>query len=304
MSGEKMKANPAIERLGFKETDRVMVLHVDDVGMCGASLDAFDDLWSSGSVTCGSVMVPCPWFRATAEWSRAHPDADLGVHATLTSEWPGYRWSPVSTRDMASGLMDAEGAFHKTSAAVASHARPDAVATELNMQVEMAREAGIPISHFDTHMGAVMDGGFYGAFVDAALDAGIAPFALRMEEAQWQRAGYDAASIAAFQRAAEKLTALGVPLIDRVLQLSLSIEDDRPQKTRDLLDKLRPGQIGYALFHPALDSAEIRGICPDWRSRVSDHELLSDRKLREDLEDQGIKVIDCRALQGLLSKAD
>jgi len=304
MSGEKMTVNPAIERLGFRETDRVMVLHVDDVGMCGASLDAFDDLWSSGSVTCGSVMVPCPWFRATAEWSRAHPDSDRGVHATLTSEWPGDRWSPVSTRDMTSGLMDAEGAFHKTSADVASHAKPEAVAIELTEQIDMAREAGIPISHFDTHMGAVMDGGFYEAFVDAAMDAGIAPFALRMDEAQWQRAGYDVDSIAAFQRAGEKLTALGVPLIDRVLQLSLSIEDDRPTKTRELLDKLRPGQIGYALFHPALDSAEIRGICPDWRSRVSDHELLSDRKLRDDLEAQGIKVIDCRALQGLLPKAN
>ena len=303
MSETKMITNPAIERLGFKETDRVMVLHVDDVGMCGASLDAFDDLWASGSVSCGSVMVPCPWFRATAEWSRAHPDADLGVHATLTSEWPGYRWGPVSTRDMASGLMDEEGAFHKTSAAVAANADPAAVARELTMQIDMAREAGIPGSHLDTHMGSVMDGRFYGPFVDAAMAAGLAPFALRMEEAQWRAAQYGPEAIAVFHGVSEKLERAGVPLIDRVLQLSLKIEDDRAQQTRDLLDRLRPGHIGYALFHPALDCAEIRAIAPDWRSRVADHEILAGGKLRGYLEDRGVKVIDCRALQGLLPKA-
>lgn len=303
MSETKMMVNPAIERLGFKETERVMVLHVDDVGMCGASLDAFDDLWADQSVSCGSVMVPCPWFRATVEWSRAHPDADLGVHATLTSEWPGYRWSPVSTRDMASGLMDTEGAFHKTSAAVAKHADPAAVVRELKMQIEIARDAGIPISHLDTHMGSVMDAGFYEAFVDAAMEAGLAPFALRMDEAQWRAAQYGPEAIEIFSKATDELAHMGVPLIDRVLQLSLKIENDRAQKTRNLLDRLKPGQIGYALFHPALDSAEIRAICPDWRSRVADHELLSGGKLRGYLEDQGVRIINCRALQDLVPKA-
>jgi predicted glycoside hydrolase/deacetylase ChbG (UPF0249 family) len=298
----KMSVNPAIKRLGFAETDRVLLLHVDDVGMCGASLDAFDDLWGSRSVTCGSVMVPCPWFRATAAWSRANPDADLGVHATLTSEWPGYRWSPVSTRDRASGLMDDEGAFHTTSAAVAVQADPAAVARELTMQIAMAREAGIPVSHFDTHMGSVMDAKFYGAFVDAALTAGLAPFALRMEAAQWQAAQYDEQSIAAFQAVTGQLVQDNVPLIDRVLQLSLKIEDDRPTKTRAMLDKLRPGHIGYALFHPALDTAEIRAICPDWRSRVADYELLAAGELRRYLEDQGFKVIGYRELQALMPK--
>ncbi len=299
---DKMSVNPAIKRLGFAETDRVLLLHVDDVGMCGASLDAFDALWASRSVTCGSVMVPCPWFRATAAWSRDHPDADLGVHATLTSEWPGYRWSPVSTRDRTSGLMDGESAFHKTSAAVAEQADPAAVARELIMQIAMAREAGIPISHLDTHMGSVMDGKFYGVFIDAALAAGLAPFALRMEAAQWRAAQYDERSIAVFQAVTERLMRDNVPLIDRVLQLSLKIEEDRPAKTRAMLDKLRPGQIGYALFHPALDTREIRSICPDWRSRVADYELLGAGGLRRYLEDQGFKVIGCRELQALMPK--
>ncbi len=296
--------NPALAKLGFSENDRVVILHVDDVGMCGASLDAFADLWGRKAVTAGSVMVPCPWFRATAAWVREHPDADLGVHATLTSEWPGYRWGPVSTRDMASGLMDPERAFHRTSEEVGAQADPAAANVELRMQIDMALDAGIAATHLDTHMGSVMHGRLYPAFIQAALDAGLVPFAIRLEERQWSTALYDKATIDLFSANTRELARRGVPMFDRVLQLSLSIEDDRPKRTREMLDKIRPGQIGYALFHPALDSAELRGICPDWRSRVGDHDLLGAGNLRGYLEDQGMKVIGCRELQAVMPSSN
>jgi predicted glycoside hydrolase/deacetylase ChbG (UPF0249 family) len=292
--------NPALARLGFGDTDKVVILHVDDVGMCGASLDAFADLWERKSVTCGSVMVPCPWFRATAAWARENPDADLGVHATLTSEWPGYRWGPVSTRDPSSGLMDKERAFHRTSEEVAARADAFAAKVELRMQIAMAREAGIVATHLDTHMGSVMHERLYPNFVAAALDAGLAPFALRFDETQWSPALYSPKTIAVLTENARDLEKRGIPAFDRLFQLSLSIEDDRPARTREMIDKVRPGQIAYALFHPALDTAELRSICPDWRSRVADYELLASGELRGHLEDQGMKVIGCRELQAIM----
>lgn len=298
--GMETEPNPALARLGFSDSDRVVLLHVDDVGMCGSSLDAFADLWARKAVTCGSVMVPCPWFRATAAWARENPDADLGVHATLTSEWPGYRWGPVSTRDPASGLMDGERAFHRTSEAVAARADPFAVKVELRMQIAMAREAGIAATHLDTHMGSVMHARFYSNFVAAALDAGLAPFVLRLDERQWSSSLYSPETIAVLTANTRALAKRGVPMFDRLFQLSLSVEDDRPRRTREMIDRIRPGQIGYALFHPALDTAELRGICPDWRSRVGDHELLGTGDLRRSLEGEGIKVIGCRALQAAM----
>jgi hypothetical protein len=64
-----------------------------------------------GQVTCGSVMVPCPWFREFAEAAAGDPVLDLGVHLTLTSECANYRWAPISTVSRASGLIDDEGLF-------------------------------------------------------------------------------------------------------------------------------------------------------------------------------------------------
>ena len=296
-----MTHNPALEKLGFSPEDRVAILHVDDVGMCGAALAAFDELWSKSAVTCGSVMVPCPWFRATAAWARAHPDADLGVHATLTSEWPGYRWGPVSTRDMASGLMDAEGAFPKTSPEIMQSAVPEAAKRELSRQVEMAIEAGIAATHFDTHMGSVMDRRLYPAFLDVARQHDLVPFALRLTSEQWTRAGYPEETVQVLTGETARLEKSGIPLLDRIHQLSLSDEEDRLDKTKAMLDTIKPGHIGYVVFHPAHDTPELQAICPDWRSRVDDYEMLASGAIREHAENQGIRLIGMRALQNAMN---
>lgn len=295
-----MEANPVLARLGLGEADRVAILHVDDVGMCGASLDAFSDLWEAREVTCGSVMVPCPWFRATAAWARKHPDADLGVHATLTSEWSGYRWGPVSTRDPASGLMDEERCFPRTSAEVAARAVPAAAGAELRLQIAMARDAGIVPTHLDTHMGSVMSARLYGEFVASAVEAGVPPFGLRLAAEQWQKGGYDPETAAMLADTVKRLEARGIPMLDRILQLSLSIDDDRLGRTLDMIKRIEPGQVGYVVFHPALDTAELRAICPDWHSRVGDHELLRSGRVRSALADQGVALIGCRELQQLM----
>lgn len=295
-----MGANPALMRLGLKETDRVAILHVDDVGMCGASLDAFAELWSARAVTCGSVMVPCPWFRATAAWAREQRQVDLGVHATLTSEWSGYRWGPVSTRDPASGLVDDELCFPRTSAEVAAHAKADAAADELRMQLRLARDAGIEPTHLDTHMGSALNARLYGGFMEAALDAGALPFGLRLSTEQWRKGGYDEETAAVLSGAVRELEERGVPMLDRMLMLSLSVGEERLDRTLQLMRRIEPGQIGYAIFHPAVDTPELRAICPDWKSRVADYELLRSGRIRDELESAGVRLIGCRELQALM----
>src|SRR3954470_8351299 len=110
-----MTSNPALRELGFSDGDRVVVVNADDVGMCGATVDAFFDLIDSGLASSGSAMVPCPWFPAVAARcrERAAGSVDIGVHLTLTCEWDLYRWGPLSTRDPRSGLVDDEGYFFR-----------------------------------------------------------------------------------------------------------------------------------------------------------------------------------------------
>jgi predicted glycoside hydrolase/deacetylase ChbG (UPF0249 family) len=119
-----MNPNPFLKKSGFFDNERAAIIHTDDIGMCHASVQAFKDLCEFGTITSGAVMVPCPWFPAVAQMCRENPGMDIGVHATLNAEWTAYRWGPVSTRDLASGLLDADGHFHQWQPAVYKNAKP------------------------------------------------------------------------------------------------------------------------------------------------------------------------------------
>ena len=81
----------------YDKFDGRIVLHQDDVGMCHGANVAFSELSVLGSITSGSVMVPCPWFREAAEMAVANKSLDLGVHLTLTAEKEFYRWRPLTS---------------------------------------------------------------------------------------------------------------------------------------------------------------------------------------------------------------
>ena len=109
--------------------ERAVILHVDDLAMCHGANRAYLELAAQGAVTCGSVMVPCPWFREIAEAAAADPALDLGVHLTLTSEWEHYRWRPLSTTSRASGLIDDDGYFWRDTASFRAHLVPEAASS-------------------------------------------------------------------------------------------------------------------------------------------------------------------------------
>ena len=95
-----MDPSPVLKKLGFSPRDRVAIIHVDDIGMCQASVEAYADLFGFGLISSGAVTVPCPWFLAAAEFARVHPQVDPGVHLTLNREYQTYRWGSISTREI------------------------------------------------------------------------------------------------------------------------------------------------------------------------------------------------------------
>ena len=110
-----MKPNPILKKLGYKNRDRLVIIHTDDVGMCHASIQAYTELFDFGLISSGATMVPCSWFPQVALFCRQKSKVDMGVHLTLTSEWNTYRWSPISTHRLESGMLDTEGYFHRRS---------------------------------------------------------------------------------------------------------------------------------------------------------------------------------------------
>src|SRR2546423_147656 len=83
------------ERLGYPAETKLLILHADDLGVAhsvnAASFDALD----KGAISSASIMIPTPWVGEVAAYARTHPNADLGLHLTLTSVCQTYRWGSV-----------------------------------------------------------------------------------------------------------------------------------------------------------------------------------------------------------------
>ena len=143
------------QRLGYPANSKLLILHGDDLGVAHsvniASLDALD----RGTITSASIMMPTPWVTEVAAYAKAHPDADLGLHLTVTSEWETYRWGSVAPKDQVPSLLDADGTFPSDVPPVAARAKPAEVERELRAQVERALAMGIHPTHLDSHMGAL-----------------------------------------------------------------------------------------------------------------------------------------------------
>jgi hypothetical protein len=293
-----MQPNPLLKKLGFADQDRLVILHMDDVGMCHASLTACEDLMSAGIVSSAAVMVPCPWFPAVAAYVRAHPGVDMGVHLTLTSEWPEYRWSPLSTVDASSGMIDADGYFHRSQGPVQQAGHIGAVRAELLAQIHRALAAGMDITHIDSHMGTVFHHKFLPLYVEAARLNRLPAFLMRLteEEVQTQLDGHTARVWAGL---VQQLEAEGYPMVDWMDDMPLGEAfgyEERLALARQKLDAL-PAGITHFILHAAHDTPELRAIAPDWRARVGDWQVFSSPALRDFLRQQGIHIIGYRALR-------
>ena len=295
-----MQPNPILKKLGFSNSDRVVIIHTDDIGMCQASVSAFADMVDYGLISSGAVMVPCPWFLEAADYAVSHPKADLGVHLTLTSEWKTYRWGPVSTRDPKSGLMDEQGFFHRKSESVWANADPDAAFTELESQVSRALSAGMNLTHIDTHMGSVAHPAFIPGYVQLASRYGLPAMIPRMSaEDLVASQNVDAQTAEMITDMIATLDDMGLPIVDYISGLELDDASDRLGQAKQALGALKPG-ITHFIIHPSKDTPELRQITTSWDCRVADYETFTNDATREFMINEGIQIIGYRDLKSLM----
>lgn len=293
--------NPFLKRLGLSDTDRAVILHADDIGMCQSTLTAYADLHVFGVLSSAAVMVPCPWFRAAADEITRPADRarDVGVHVTLTSEWPNYRWGAVSTADPATGLFDDQGYFPRNIDLAAPSATGAAVATEVRAQIERALAAGIDVTHIDTHMGTVFTPRYLPIYLELASEYGLPALLPRSDEARLRAMGYGAEDSVELARLNREADERGLPLFDHVYCMSLSAHTERLQEAVQALAGCPPG-LTHFIIHPATDTPELRAIAPDWRSRAADRALFLDEAWRTAIAESGVQVIGYRALRDAL----
>jgi len=269
---------------------RYLIVHADDAGMSHSVNVATQAGLESGIVTSASIMVPCPWFKEFAVYAKDHPQYDYGIHLTLNSEWDDYRWGPVASSDRVSSLVDPTGCLWDGVAQVAMHAKADEVKIELKAQIDRALEFGVPLSHLDTHMGAVLcRPDLVDVYVDLAVEYNLPVlFFKRMPPGMEKEY---AALAAQFEKSVSKLKDRKLPLLDNLLQFySGNIPEQRRQLYFDELAKIGPG-VTQLIIHCGYDNEELRAITDSSRRRDQDRAIFTDPTTRTHLKEQKIELI-------------
>src|SRR3984885_6837564 len=77
-------AQTLVERLGYPPGTKLLVVHADDLGETHSVNAAAIKTFQGGKNNSANLMVPCPRFPKIARFAKSHPDADFGLHLTLT----------------------------------------------------------------------------------------------------------------------------------------------------------------------------------------------------------------------------
>lgn len=282
------------ERLGYPRDAKLLIVHADDLGMAHSVNAATIKGFESGLVNSGSIMVPCPWFAEIATYARANPQADLGLHLTLTSEWTTFRWGPVTPKDRVSSLLDKNGYFRLTETEAAAHADPKEVELEIRAQIDRARAFGIQPTHLDSHMGTLYQNkALFEVFLRVAREYKLP---VRIAKEWFARADFLPSTLNPDD-----------VFIDRIVDINPAVAPkDWARFYTDAIKNLQPG-VTEVVIHLSYDDAEMRGATfdhPDWGAawRQRDFDFFTSDAFRQLLREQQIKLITWRELGKLLQK--
>ncbi len=287
---EKTAKKTWAEKLGYPEGKKVLLLHIDDAGMCPEANAATEKYIENGHILSAAVMMPCPNAKSFIDWAKKYPIADIGVHLTLTSEWKNYRWGPLTKASKVPGLIDPEGKFWNEVSDVVIHASAKEVETEIHAQIDKMISLGHRPTHLDTHMGTLYGSPeFLKVFLATAEKYRIPANAIDLSNAEvanlFKSQGYPITD-----GVIELMNAYSLPKLDFFTSVpdGSSYEEKRANFFK-LVKSLNSG-LTEIVFHPATLSENLKSITGSWQQRVWEGELFADPVVHQFFKDEGIII--------------
>jgi predicted glycoside hydrolase/deacetylase ChbG (UPF0249 family) len=271
------------ELLGHPPDARVLIVNCDDFGMYdGINAAAIESIEQGIASSC-SLMVPCPSAPRAMHLLRMRPAISFGIHLTLVRDSIQDRWGPLTAKQTVPSLLDDAGELFTPTpvgrAELLARARLDEVELEFRAQINAVADAGLSPTHLDFH--CLADGGR-----EDILDLTVA-----------LAAEYGLATRVWLETGRQKMRRLGLPVTDNHFLDSFALDiDGKSARYAQLLHDLPAGLNEWAV-HPSIGDEESQTIDGGWRVRRTDYEFLTSREAGELLQQEGIIVIDYRAVQ-------
>ncbi|WP_337041063.1 polysaccharide deacetylase family protein [Emticicia sp. 17c] len=299
------------EKLGYPKGAKVIIMHVDDVGMSYDSNIGAIKAIEEGVATSLSVMMPCPWVPGFVHYMKTHPKTDAGLHLTLTSEWKDYRWGPLAGKAVVPNLVDEEGAMWRSVQATATHATADDIEKEIRSQLDRARTMGFEPTHMDSHMGTLFARPDY---LERYLKVGMEQkipvmFPGGHDHMIIKEIGSAGLKLEQAQAIGKQLWEAGLPVLDDLHNISYEWNQYRGQKiSDDVLQKyktqkyiesfkdLQPG-VTMVIMHCTSTTEVFEHISDSGNNRRGDLLAMLDPALKKYIQDNGIILTTWRELK-------
>lgn len=142
-----------------KNTTPRLIVRGDDMGFSHSGNEAIIKCYKEGIQTSIEVIVPSPWFPEAVKLLNENPNADVGVHVALTSEWDHVKYRPISH---CPSLTDADGYFYPFiypnknypgRALSENNPKLEDIENEIRAQIQLALKKIPRITHISSHMG-------------------------------------------------------------------------------------------------------------------------------------------------------
>lgn len=279
------------ERLGYPADSKLLIIHADDLAVAHSEDAASFDALDQKAVSSASIMVPCAWLTEVAAYAKAHPDADLGLHLTLTSEWQTYRWGPVEPKDKVPSLVDPDGYLWQEAEPARQHIKAEEAEREIRAQIEHAISVGIHPTHVDSHMGMLfLRPDLFAAYVKVAHEYKL-PFLASLEPTT-----------------PKELSSLLSPNDQLINEVEIATPNipvaDWKSFYLNAIKNLKPG-VTEIIVHLGHDDAELQAVTVGyldygaaWRQR--DYDVVTSPEFKKALQDNHVIVVGWKDLKKLL----
>lgn len=281
-------ANNWAEKLGWPSGKKVIMLHADDIGMCPEANRAAKDQLTNNEIQSAAIMMPCPNAEEFIAWAISHPNKDIGLHLTLTSEWKKHRWGTLTPATEVPGLLDTHYYMWPSVPEVVEHASATEVEKEIREQIDAAIALGYTPDHIDTHMGTLYgDPAYVEVFLRVAQDYGIPANVIDLSNAvvanTFKAQGYP------INNAVIELTkAYSLPKLDNFTSVpKAKTYKEKIEKFKALIRGLKPG-LTEIIFHPSVETENLKEITNSWQQRVWEAQMFGDPDLIAFFKEEGI----------------
>lgn len=284
-----------VEKLGYLPTDKLLIIHADDAGLCFAENEATKKALEKGIVNSTSIMMPCPWAYEMAVYAKENPQFDYGIHLTLTCEWKNYKFGSVLSAAEVPSLVDQNGHFYPKRAMVKQNANPSEVKKELKAQIELAIAWGVKPTHLDSHMFCLgLTKEIINVYRELGKEYNLAVFLSKQ-------------LLADFNMETEKYILDTDFTIENVFTGEWKWFDGAGLDAyyKHAIESLQNG-INIILIHPAFNNEEMQGVAIDhpnfgaeWRQ--ADFDFFTDENTLKLLKNHEVKLISWRDIKKVLS---